>query len=613
MMSTAAAHAFAPVSPTPARAFGRYQLRRLLGKSEATMTWLADDAQTGTEVMVTLPRTAPAGIAATSAWLAAVRRAARLDHPGLARVLACDVHEQWPYVVVDRRAGTTLDEWLAEHPKPGTEEAALWIEEALRALAFAHDAGVAHLDPQLHTLLVNDRGQIVVMALAVGHESAADGGRGRENGRAMPLDPSLLRAQRSAAERDVLACGLLLHRLLAGEPALGVADTGQVIARLAPHGREFVRLPWTTPQPVPEPLRAIVNRSSAGQIRLRYRNARTFLGALNGWRTAVSEDEGGPVALLLDRLRTVGHLPALPGLGPRVQRVTSIESQRTDEIAAHLLPDLALSFELLRTINTAQVQGTQIAGNGPVLTLRRVVALIGVDGVRLAANSLRDWPGPLDDGGAKALHAAIDRVRLAGHTAQALRPAGYDGEVVYLIAALQNLGRLMLRYHFAEEAEQIVQLMQPAPATADAPEQPGLDQAAASYAVLGVDVETFGTAVARYWGFGDEILHMIRRLPVDAPVRKPDGDADLLRLVASAANEVVDAATDLPAQKVSAALGHVAQRYARVLRLNTRAIVDALQEAKDVLRKGAATPAGRREPRDVEVEAAAPSAPADTR
>ena len=605
MMSIAAVHAAAPPSPTPARAFGRYRLRRLLGKSEATMTWLADDSQAGTEVMLTLPRVAPAGMAATSAWLAAVRRAARLDHPGLARVIACDVHEEWPYVVVDRRAGITLDEWLAEHPRPTTDEAALWIEEVLRALAFAHDAGVAHLDPQCHSLLVNERGQIAVMALSVAHESALDGRRGRDNDRAMPLDPSMLRAQRGAAERDVLACGLLLHRLLAGEPALGVADTAQVIARLAPLGREFVRLPWTTPHPIPEPLRAIVNRSTAGQIRLRYRNARTFLGALNGWREALSADDGGPVALLLDRLRTVGHLPALPGLGPRVQRVTAIESQRTDEIAAHLLPDLALSFELLRTINTAQVQGTQIEGNGPVLTLRRVVALIGVEGVRLAANGLRAWPGPLDDSAAKALQAAIDRVRLAGHVAQALRPAGYDGEVVYLIAALQNLGRLMLRYHFAEEAEQIVQLMQPAPGIAGGPEQPGLDQAAASYAVLGVDVESFGVAVARHWGLGEEILHMIRRLPADAPVRKPDGDADLLRLVASAANEVVDAATDLPAKKVSAALATVAQRYSRVLRLNTRSIVDALQEAKDVLRKGAATPGGRRASRDDEVEAPA--------
>ena len=198
---------------------------------------------------------------------------------------------------------------------------------------------------------------------------------------------------------------------------------------MAPRGREFVRLPWTTPHPIAEPLRAIANRSTSGQVRLRYRNARTFLGALTGWLEATAEDEGGPVALLLDRLRTVGHLPALPGLATRVQRITSIESKRTDEIARHLLPDMALSFELLRTYNSARVQGTQIPGNGPVLTLRRVVALIGVDGVREAANSLRVWPGPLDDDGARALRETIDRVRLAGHVAQSLRPAGYDGEV----------------------------------------------------------------------------------------------------------------------------------------------------------------------------------------
>ncbi len=46
---------------------------------------------------------------------------------------------------------------------------------------------------------------------------------------------------------------------------------------------------------------------------------------------------------------------------------------------------MALSFELLRIVNSAQVRGTQIAGNGPVLTLRRAIALMGVDGVRRAA------------------------------------------------------------------------------------------------------------------------------------------------------------------------------------------------------------------------------------
>jgi len=594
-MSSAAARTLPP--PAPTRAFGRFALRSLIGKSEATMTWLALDSRTAAETMLTMPRVPPVSQTGIAEWLQSARRASRLDHPNLAAVAEFSVHEHWPYVAVDRRLGVTLDEWLSEHPHPPIEELAVWLGGVLRGLAFAHDAGIAHHDVQRRHILINDRGQASLMALGVAPPAVvvvAPIPPARGEPRAA-IGSASLRAQRAAAERDVLASGLLLHGLLAGEPALGSADTGRAIARMAPTGREVVRLPWTTPQQVPEALRAIVNRSTSGQPRLRYRNARTFLGALDGWREAIAEDVGGPVALLLDRLRTVGHLPALPGLAARVQSVTAIESQRTDEIARHLLPDMALSFELLRTLNSAQVQGTQIAGNGPVLTLRRVVALVGVDGVRAAANSLRAWPGPLDEAGASALQAAIDRVRLAGHVAEALRPAGYDAEVVYLIAVLQNLGRLMLRYHFADEAEQMQQLMQPDANEPASVEQPGLGEEAAAFAVLGVDVEAFGSAVARHWGLGDDVLHMIRRLAADAPVRKPDGDADVLRIVASAANEAVDALGLLPASRVAAALSQVAQRYARTLRIDMKALHGALQEARNVLRKGGKVAGGRSE------------------
>jgi non-specific serine/threonine protein kinase len=587
-------------SSSPPRAFGNFALGRLLAKSELTMLWLATDTRTGTETFLSMPRLPPTGPSGIGNWLLTARRAARLDHPNIAKVAECGVHEHWPFVAVDRRVGVTLDEWLAQHPPPSVDDAAGWVAGVLRGLAFGHDAGVAHLDLQLHHILVNERGQASVMALAVAApestESVDAAPRGRD-GVAASLEPAALRAQRAAAERDVLACGIVLHRLLAGVPALDGSDIGAVIERMAPRGREFVRLPWTTPHPIAEPLRAIANRSTSAQVRLRYRNARTFLGALSGWLEASADDEGGPLALLLDRLRTVGHLPALPGLATRVQRITSIESKRTDEIARHLLPDMALSFELLKTYSSARVQGTQIPGNGPVLTLRRVVALIGVDGVREAANSLRVWPGPLDDEGAHALRETIDRVRLAGHVAQSLRPAGYDGEAVYLVAVLQSLGRLLLRYHFADEADQIRQLTLPfaAPRTeGEAPaEQPGLDESAAAYAVLGVDIEAFGHAATRQWGLGDDVLHMIRRLPADIPVRKPDTDDELLRIIASAANEAADALA-LPPAKVAAALNEVVLRYARTLRLTNRILHDALRDARTALRSdGAETSAHR--------------------
>ena len=582
----------------PTRVFGRFELRQLLGKSAGTMTWLALDPAVGREVMLTMPRVQPPSAAALEHWQRDVRLAARLNHPNLADAAEFGVQDHWPFISVDRGQGVTLKEWIAAHAPAAPEEVVRWVTDLLHGLAFAHEAGVSHLDLQLHNVLIDERGVVRVMALAAaGDEAEAQraGDAARARGQPMAMDTDALRAQRATAARDVLACGLLLHHLLTGQAPLDQPDTALVIERMPPRGRELVRLPWSTPLPIPEALRAIANRCTSGQERLRYQNARTLLGALTGWLDAQAQDGGGPLGLLVDRLRSVGHLPALPGLAARVARVTGLESQRTDQIADQVLDDMALTFELLRTLNSAQVQGTQVQGNGPVLTLRRIISLIGVNGVRLAANTLRAWPGPLNDVQAGALQVMLDRVRLAGHTAQALRPAGYDAQVVYLIAMLQNLGRLMLRYHFADEAEQIRQLMMPAAnREAGAPEQPGLSEEAAAFAVLGVDVESLGVVVGRQWGLGDDVMHMARRLAIDAPVRKPDSDAEVLRLTASAANEAVDVVSALSGARASAAINQVAVRYARALSINARDVNDALKAAGEALRKGTPTPMNAR-------------------
>lgn len=626
-----AANSPADAAPQPSvasavRSFGRFELRRLLGKSAASMVWLAFDPTQRQEVMLTLPRLQPHDAASLARWSDAVRPVSRLDHPNLAPVLEIGVQDHWPFVATAREQRLTLGEWLSAHPHPAPADIAGWLADALRGLAFAHEAGSAHGDLQLHSLLVDSHGTVSVVGLCACGDAldahpvgtADPPARDRRNDRAMAIDPQFLRGRREAATRDVLACGLLLHRLLTGQPPLEQPDTRLAMARMTPAGRELVRLPWTTPIPVPEALRAIANRCTASQDRLRYQAARTLLGALAGWRASNDQDGGGPVAVLLDRLQAVGHLPALPGLGARVSLLTSLEGQRTDEIAEQVLDDLALSFELLRTLNSAQVQNTQVAGNGPVLTLRRIIALLGVEGVRLAANTLRPWPGPLSPAQADQLKLTLARVRLAGYTAQALRPAGYDPQVVYLIAVLQNLGRLMLRYHFADEAEQVEQLMKPTPAdhATDSREMPGLNEQAAVFAVLGVDLESLASAVARHWHLGADVLHMIRRLPGDAPVRAPDADADVLRITASAANDAVDAMASLPSTRLRPALERVAQRHAQALGLASKDVAEALQAGRDAMRKGLPLPAPRRAavidaaPSSAFAELAASAAPA---
>ncbi len=576
-------------NPNATRAFGRFELRQLLGKSDRTMVWLAFDPRSTQELMMTMPRVQPVDVAAQERWTAEARKATRITHPNLAHAVEIGVQDHWPYVAVDRALGVTLVERLAAQPQLSPAETVEWLIQLLQGLAFAHEAGVVHGDLQLHHLLISEQGVLRVMGLAAAGitEEPLEPTPDRAHGRAMPLDPYQLRVTRQAAVRDVLTVGVLMHHLLCAQPALDEHDTHRVLHRLPPLGRELVRLPWTTPQPVPEALRAIANRTTTGQERLRYHNARTLLTALEGWREAAAEEQGGALALLIDRLRTVGHLPAGPNVGARVARLAVAEGQRTDEMAEQVLQDMALSFELLRNVNSAHVQGSQISGNGPVLTIRRAIALVGLKGLRHAAAALRPWPGPLDEDKATALQRLMDRTRMAGHLAQELRPAGYDPEVIYLVAALQNLGRLLVQYHFPDEAEQIQSLLQtlPPPKPGEA-EMPGMSEENASYAVLGVDVESLGAAVARHWGLNDEVLHMIRRLSLLRPVRQPDSDGDALRIAASAANEIVDVVTLTAPSKVAVALAQIAQRYGRVLTISSKDIAEALQAARSALKAG---------------------------
>ena len=557
------------------RRFGRLQLLRLLGKSERTMAWRVADPRTDHELMLVLPRVQPADAAALARWQQALARAARRGRAQLAAVVETGVQDGWPYVAHDPRGAATLAETLPAKGLPAVDAVAL-ATQLLRGLAFAHDAGVAHHDLEPWLLLVGDNGALRVAGMAVACETAP-----LAHAAAATIGDTLaLAQQREAAERDVVGAGLLVHQMLTGAPALDEPDLARAIARLAPwagpHGREFVRLPFAVAHPVPEALRAIVNRCTDRQPRQRYRNARTLLGALEGWQQTESGAGGGPLVLLADRLRTAGVLPASPGAGQRAARLAMMETERMMELASVVLEDLALSFEMLRVVNTAQVRGAQVSGSGPVLTVRRAIAMMGLDGVRRAALALREWPGPLDEAGAAELERVADRCKRAGRVAMTLRPPAYDGEVVYLLALLQNLGRLVVQYHFADEAVQIRRLMQPAaPQREGEAEEPGMTEEAASFAVLGADIEAIGAAVARHWGLDDGVLAMIRRHALATPVRTPDSDDELLRTVASCANEAVDALS-LPAPRIAAALQRVVQRYGRALSFGVRELQAAL-------------------------------------
>jgi non-specific serine/threonine protein kinase len=142
-------------------------------------------------------------------WLQAVQRGARLNHPNLAAAVEIGVQDGWPFVAYELGAAATLADRIGSQGLPGPEVAALALQ-ALQGLAFAHEGGVAHHDVQAWQLLVGDDGALRVAGLGVAFEAPVDGA-----GTDHVAAPGTLQAQRHAAERDVLALGIVMHHALA--------------------------------------------------------------------------------------------------------------------------------------------------------------------------------------------------------------------------------------------------------------------------------------------------------------------------------------------------------------------------------------------------------------
>lgn len=548
-------------APAPAgvRKLGRFALTQLLARSTLTMWWRATDTANGAQQWLALPRKPSGSAQAIAAWERDGRHMARLDHPQLLGSARAGVEAGWPWICAALVPGESLEAWLARNPPPTPEQAVRWICDVLQGLAYVHEAGLAHGDLAAYSVLIDAQGRAQLMPGGVALALAAE-----------PVAPAdLLRLQRDAGARDLLACGLLLHRLLAGTPALDEADPPTALLRA---DREIIRLGWTTPHLVPEPLRAIVNRATERDAGRRYLGARSLQRALQGWLDAQAEGGGGALSLVLDRLHSVGHLPALPGLGERMAALTSGDQQRIAELADVVLQDPALALELLRQVNVALYAANS---DGGVTTVRRAIALVGMKGLRHTANGLRYWPGALDESmrGAMA-QTMLDALRSA-HIARRLCPADMDSECVYLIALLQNLGPLLAAYHLPEETAQVRALVDPPP-----PTKP-MHETAAACAVIGVDFETLGIAVARHWGLDESLLAAMRRVSTEAPVRAPDDRNDMRRVLASAAVEAVASlhTKEARAGQHGAAIARVAQRYARALVLAPGELAAALQAA----------------------------------
>jgi hypothetical protein len=262
----------------------RYQVHEPLGRGGMGRVYRAHDTLLNRGVAVKLIY----GDAVSDAELqracaTEARAAARLNHPGIVRILDSGVDDGQCYVVMELAAGLSLADILAQRGPLPVAEALPIARQAADALQAAHDAGVIHCDVKPANLMVSEDGRVQLVDFGIARVATATTGLldATLQGSARYVAPEQVEGGKLDGRTDVYALGVVLYEMLTGQAPF---DGGSLASILA---RRLVVDPPPLHQyrpDVPPGLEMIVLRALARVPADRYASAGEFREALDGAR-----------------------------------------------------------------------------------------------------------------------------------------------------------------------------------------------------------------------------------------------------------------------------------------------------------------------------------------
>ena len=218
-----AAAAAPSVKPALLQKLGRFQIKSVLGEGAFGTVYRARDPHLDRDVAVKVPRFAGQQSQADRArFLREARAAAGLQHAHI-----CPVHEVGnadgrDYIVLSLIDGKPLSKILQSQPKLSNRQIAAVIRKLALALQEAHDLGIIHRDLKPANIMINRKGEPVIMDFGLARRSNSGDAEISHHGQIMGtpayMSPEQARGDGKAVglATDIYSLGILLYEMICG-------------------------------------------------------------------------------------------------------------------------------------------------------------------------------------------------------------------------------------------------------------------------------------------------------------------------------------------------------------------------------------------------------------
>ncbi len=211
---------------------GRYRIIGLLGQGGMGEVYRATDVMLAQSVALKLlPETASANPFLLERFHSEVRVARQVSHPNVCRVYDIGEAEGLPFISMEYVDGEDLGSLLQRIGRLPCDRAIVAARQICAGLAAAHGKGVIHRDLKPQNIMMDKRGQIMIMDFGLASLAQRVTGVEARNGTPAYMSPEQLKGADVTARSDIYALGLVLYEIFTGRRPFEADNIQDLIAR----------------------------------------------------------------------------------------------------------------------------------------------------------------------------------------------------------------------------------------------------------------------------------------------------------------------------------------------------------------------------------------------